>query len=331
MIKIFYCVIIVLCFNNFSFAQNNAIFKGGNADGWNSLNYNQIGGNIFKGGVADGWNSLSYIQNGGNIFRGGIGDGWASRNYVQQSNNIFTGGIGDGWASRNYIQQSKNIFTGGIGDGWDTKNYIQSSFNIFLGGIGDGWASTYRPQGPLPVTFLSFTATRQQSGVLVNWKTSQEINSDYFEVERSIDAVNFISIGRVKAAGFSNVALDYRFTDAQPEKGLNYYRLKQVDLDNRLVYTPARLVRFDGVETGSVKYFPNPTQGLLNIELTGDMVKEAKVINISNAAGIVVDQIKIGNNNNSIITLDMIRHPKGVYFIQIKSGTINSTQRIILL
>lgn len=286
---------------------------------------------IFKGGFADGWNSKNSIQASTNIYKGSIADGWASLNFSQSTTNIFKGGIADGWDSRNYIQSSTTIFKGGRGDGWDSKNYIQLSLGIYKGGIGDGWASTYRPVGTLPVTLLNFTAQKQgNNATLVQWKTSSEINSHYFDLERSNDAINFQFIGKVNAAGNSSREISYSFTDNQPMKGENYYRLKQVDINGHLVYSPARFVRFDEINGGLVKYYPNPTSGILNIEITPQMQQGAMVINISNAAGAVMDQIKRPSNSTTILMIDMKRFAKGTYFIQVKTNSTNSTQRIVL-
>ena len=325
----------LLLFNAIYFsgiAQNNAIFKGGNADGWNATNFQQNSSSIFKGGLADGWSAQNYNQQaGGNIFKGGNGDGWDSKGYSQSTTSIFKGGNGDGWDSKNYVQVSTGIFKGGISDGWDSKNYVQLSKGIFNGGPGDGWASNYLPLTPVPVNFLYFNAGKKgETAALLNWKTSQEINSSYFDVERSIDAVNFTNIGKVNAAGNSSVPVEYYFTDNHPESGLDYYRLKQVDIDGHFVYTPSRLVRFGDINSGLVKYFPNPTNGILNVELTQQMLKEVKVINITNISGVVLNQFKLLSNTNPLLQLDLSKYPNGVYFVQVKTATVNSVQRVVL-
>ena len=311
-------------------AQNNAIFKGGNADGWVSKNSLQTSNNIYKGGIADGYATLNYAQLSTNIFKGGISDGWSSLNYLQLSTNIFKGGFGDGWDGKNYIQASAGVTKGGIGDGWSYKNYIQSSLIIAKGGFGDGWASTYRPQGPLPITLLSFDARKlNAASAILNWATSQEINTAFFEVERSPDAINYGSIGHVLAAGNSSTSIQYSFTDLMPLTGMNYYRLRQVDRDGRFIYTPSRLVKFDG-SPATVQYYPNPTHGLLSIRITSQMMSEPMVVNISTASGIVVAQMKTNTNSSNILNIDMSNFAKGTYFIQVKTASTNSTQRIVL-
>ena len=115
------CIILLLFLNTLAFAQVN-IFKGGNGDGWSSLNYAQSSTNIFKGGSGDGWTTLNYAQSGSNIFKGGSGDGWISLNYTQGSTNIFKGGNGDGWASADTLVATY-IFNGN-GDWSKPNNWI---------------------------------------------------------------------------------------------------------------------------------------------------------------------------------------------------------------
>ncbi len=286
---------------------------------------------IFNGGNNDGFDKTFFTQAANNIFVGGTGDGYDKSGFIQSVNNIFIGGTGDGYDKTGFIQALNNIFVGGSGDGWDKISFIQISNNIYIGGDGDGWASVYRPLGPLPVVLLYFTAKKQTAtSSLIEWKTSQEINSASFDVERSNDAVKFTKIGNVAAAGNSSVSISYSFTDNNPAKGLNYYRLKQIDVDGRFVYSPARLVIFDGLDAATVKYYPNPTNGMLFIEFSTVNINEATIINITNANGVLVNQYKLSSTSGNKIQVDLSRYAKGIYFIQVHTPTLNSTQRVVL-
>jgi hypothetical protein len=98
---------------------------------------------------------------------------------------------------------------------------------------------------PLPVSLLYFTVTKQPNqSSLLQWKTGFEKNNDYFEIERSIDGIHFETIGTVKGAGNSATSLSYSFTDENPSPDINYYRLKQIDLDRRYEYSVIRTVNF---------------------------------------------------------------------------------------
>ena len=319
----------------FADAQNNPIFSGGTGDGHSKAITLQSGNNIFGGGNGDGHASLqSTATTADRIFKGGDGDGWNSRQTNRGvADTIFSGGNNDGWSSQQTARPNVDtLFNGGNNDGWSSIQTARPNVDAFFkGGDGDGWASTYRPQGPIPVNFIYFNASKYgESASLLSWKTSQEINSAYFDVERSEDAVNFQYIGRVNAAGYSTSPLEYSFTDNNPVNGINYYRLRQVDRDGHFIYTPTRQVRFERLDAGMVKYFPNPTSGKLYIEIPENMRLERKVINITNAAGVVMDQQKTGSWNTLRLEIDLGKYAKGVYFIQVKTATASSVQRVVL-
>ena len=83
----------------------------------------------------------------------------------------------------------------------------------------------------LPVELLSFSATAQSDGILLNWTTASERNSDHFNVEHRTDNPTFASIGELPAAGNSSAVLHYALLHRAPAAGINYYRLVQVDKD----------------------------------------------------------------------------------------------------
>lgn len=312
-------------------SASNSIFIGSIGDGFNFASNGTTSNNIFLGGVGDGWNKAANVSASNTIFLGGIGDGWNAAANSAASNTIFLGGIGDGWNSAANISVSNTIFVGGTGDGWNNAGNAAASNNIFLGGVGDGWANAYRPTLPLPVNFLYFNVRKQGKNIgLLSWKTAREANTSHYDVERSNDAVNFAFIGKVLATGNTTVESNYSFTDNTPARGLNYYRLKQVDMDGRFMYTAARVLNFDDLDAGMVKYFPNPTNGILNIELTDEIRKQEKWLTVSTLGGIVIEQVKIQANGSQFIPVNFGRYPKGIYFIQIKTTCCNSTQRIVL-
>jgi hypothetical protein len=133
----------------------------------------------------------------------------------------------------------------------------------------------------LPVEFSSFTADAITDKVLLNWKTVTEINNSHFEIERSKDGMQFVQIGVVAGVGNSQLTNQYSFTDALPNIGENYYRLKQVDKDGKYVYSSVRLIKFNSKNLFSV--YPNPAKDKLTIQsLTG---KNIQSVYVYNAAG----------------------------------------------
>ena len=93
-------------------------------------------------------------------------------------------------------------------------------------------ASTYTyTTGSLPVTLMAFSGRYQEGvGNVLSWATASEKNNALFQVERSVDAQRFESIGTVKGKGTTAARSQYTFTDANASAAVTYYRLKQVDL-----------------------------------------------------------------------------------------------------
>lgn len=89
----------------------------------------------------------------------------------------------------------------------------------------------------LPVSFLGFNGYCNENKIELDWQTASEVNNDYFDVEKSKNAVNFIPIGRVNGNGNSSVIQQYNFKDLEPNNGVAYYRLKQVDFNGDIDYS----------------------------------------------------------------------------------------------
>jgi len=83
----------------------------------------------------------------------------------------------------------------------------------------------------LPSELITFNGHLYNDGAILNWVTASEINSDYFDLLRSNDGINFTQAGTVDAAGFSNEILMYSFYDSQRIEPIAYYKLISVDFD----------------------------------------------------------------------------------------------------
>jgi hypothetical protein len=115
---------------------------------------------------------------------------------------------------------------------------------------------------PLPVQLLSFTAARQGAAVRTAWATASETKSSHFVVQRSANGSTFTDVQRVAAQGTSLLRHDYAAVDAQPLPGTSYYRLRQVDLDGTVAYSPVVTVRSAAsLAAPALAAYPNPTAG----------------------------------------------------------------------
>lgn len=303
---------------------------------------------IFNGGVADGFSSKNYMQaneaiSGNTIFFGGTADGFASKNYTQANaaltgNNIYTGGIADGFALKNYIQGNagltgNTVYLGGIADGFAFKNYLQASAGltgntIFFGGAADGFAfGNYGGFGnelPLPVELLFFDARPVNNKVvLCSWKTGSEINSDYFTVEHSLDGKTFEPKGQVTAAGNSNEIIAYYFTDAQPQQGTTFYRLKQTDFNGAYIYSEIIPVTINTDHTFSSRVYPNPITDNANLvpgSAFADKTATFAITDINGKTVFIADLSELQSIHTNVYTFKRGNLKAGIYFYKISSS-----------
>lgn len=155
-----------------------------------------------------------------------------------------------------------------------------TTYSASLSGISDFSLWTLGDAAaPLPVTLVSFRALLQDGNrALLRWATASELHSAYFAVERSLDGRTFSEVGRVAAAGTSLLAHSYELRDPLPLTGLTYYRLRQVDVDKSVTYSPVVTLAPRTQPAVAISVYPNPrrgtaatsvsVQGLLNQSVT---------------------------------------------------------------
>ena len=166
----------------------------------------------------------------------------------------------------------------------------------------------------LPVELLSFTATAESDGILLNWTTASERNSDHFTVEHSTDNRIFTAIGELPAAGSSSSQLHYALLHRTPSTGINYYRLVQVDKDGSTERSWTEACRAD--RGTSALLYPNPVQDLLSVQLATDLPKGATIwVNGAMDRSMAQVPVKALQDGRSF-TVDTQRLPPGTYFLR---------------
>lgn len=209
------------------------------------------------------------------------------------------------------------------------ENYNQiRGFNIGLCGNSDVAFVAYNNkslafQQPLPVRFHYFTGNMQGDVVNLNWQTSAEQDADVFIVERSGDGVDYKTIGQVKAKNLQSTN-NYSFTDADPLKGGNIYRLKQLDAGGTFRYS--NLVRISHeVTTTGLQVFPNPARSQITVR--HDAFLQPAVIRIFNANGLLVKEQAVAKQvSQSAVRLENL--PKGNYLLVLAQGAKKSSSML---
>jgi trimeric autotransporter adhesin len=162
----------------------------------------------------------------------------------------------------------------------------------------------------LPVAFGFFTGKKAAAASVLSWEAFETTGTEIFEIERSPNGLTFEKIGTV-AAG-NRQSRDYRFVDAKPLKGANYYRLKTTDQNKKEMLSAILLLRFDGEATKVVLY-PNPVAAtaMLRRAVTQN---EAATITIYDATGrtVAVKTVNLQGGIN-VIPLDIKTLRPGLY------------------
>lgn len=179
----------------------------------------------------------------------------------------------------------------------------------------------------LPVQLISFTATKSNSGNLLQWQTAQEINSYYFDIEHSTDGRNFTSIGKVAAKGNSSTRTGYEFIHIKVSPVINYYRLKITDLDGSFTYSDVRSV--NNTSSLIVNINPNPVRGKLNLSFTSDEATDVEMQVVTIEHKIVLIKKMNLSTGSGTETIDVSSLSNGIYYMIIKSHGEKTTLKFI--
>jgi hypothetical protein len=175
------------------------------------------------------------------------------------------------------------------------------------------------PGSPLPIVLSSFKATCNINTINITWLTESEFNNDKFIVEKSCDLLTWKFIAEIKGAGNSNSPMEYSCFDADPFSGISYYRLTQIDFDNKKqVFEPISHTCDTPEEFFDL--YPNPAKEELNIVTN----ENEFLVEIVTCSGNVI--LSATNENNiNISTLS-----PGVYLVRYITGSVLLQKTLIV-
>ena len=218
------------------------------------------------------------------------------------------------WDGSQWVSLGNGGTTGTSDDGTIVSNVAAPSEKLFTLG-------TTSNNNPLPVELLYFNATANeyQRNVALEWATATEVNSDYFVVERSVNAIEWNMILTQSAAGNSSIIINYEDIDNEPLKGLSYYRLKQVDFDGTFAYSNIEPVLFEYRDEFFYVAYPNPFESNISIKVPMRLVESTSIV-INNAIGQQVYSSEIDDiTKTKEVNLSQVS--AGLYFLHIRDKT----------
>lgn len=189
----------------------------------------------YTAGTEDEVAEVSFAGNVGNI---------SDIRLVQLPNGMSTGGAGSENGNYNFYTE----FATGSNKTNETAMFYSSTGGVVVNSpLGFGGYSSVSAGSVLPLTWLNFSAQKQNGNALVKWDVANQLNNDYFEVQVSNDGRSFATIGKVPATEKTS----YSFTDANLYKlrsSYADYRIKQVDKDGKATYSEIRKLLITGKE-----------------------------------------------------------------------------------
>ncbi len=171
--------------------------------------------------------------------------------------------------------------------------------------------------GALPLNLISFSGSKQNNDALLQWKTANEVNVNRFEIQRSENGFDFITVGSVNAG-----STFYSFADVNTfiTKQIVYYRLKSIDADGKFTYSG--IVKLSNEQDGRFTIFPNPVKDIITIS----GLKQNGTLILFTADGKLLQQQKV---NTQSITMDLSSYATGTYLLQYENEGVRHTQKLI--
>lgn len=182
----------------------------------------------------------------------------------------------------------------------------------------------------LPIRLLQFTGTASNKKAQLNWQTTQENNSSYFELQRSTDGNNFETIATATAKG--STINDYEHTDDLFFYTYQtvYYRVKMVAVDGSFQFSQVVILQLNTTTKNNVKAWPLPFTSNLNVSYNSELNEAVKIsIHSINGAAVITTGIIVKKGNNLINLHQAQSIPAGTYLLTISSSTKAETIKVI--
>ena len=310
-------------------------------------------------GVTLSGGSVSTFSNG-DLCLNGNGTIFALANNGSGVTQIFTGApAGNGTTLTkkwDLVDASNNPFTGSVnGVAFDIQGslYITTAVGLYYinaatvngpagtvqctlvqtqSGLQDLASNVFPANSPLPVTFIDFSVIKSGSSALLKWSTATEVNNDHFDIQRSIDGINFTSIGSVSGNGTTSSVSYYQFIDplSSVTDKMLYYRIVQVDVNSKSSNSKIVALKLNGGIIKDMTVFPNPFTSDLRIQITSNKETVA-TIRINNVSGqqVVNRKVNLQPGENIVVLQNLEALMPGLHLMEIITEDGKITQKIM--
>ena len=171
----------------------------------------------------------------------------------------------------------------------------------------------------LPVSLASFNAQKIGDDIQITWESVIENNFANYSVEHARNAIDFNEVANQPGTGNGS---RYKFLHTSPAQGLNYYRLKMVDLDGSYVYSDVKVVDFSSDRSKQLNVYPNPFSQVFTIE----NLQTPSDITVFDLTGKLIHKMSVSDSH---VLMDLSQHPSGIYSVNIKDKLDTKVFRVI--
>jgi len=183
----------------------------------------------------------------------------------------------------------------------------------------------------LAIKLANFTVKAEGKQVKIEWTTVSEQNNDRFDIEKSIDGRTWKSIATIKGNGTTTNEHSYSAFDNSPGSGINYYRIKQYDLNGKTFISDVRSLKMFVELNSLLKAYPNPAKNVIGFIFNGSSASNVVATLINNDGKIVHSETIKDIQANVRYTLNIKQQPAaGTYFLQLKGDGISETIKVIV-
>lgn len=182
----------------------------------------------------------------------------------------------------------------------------------------------------LPVNLQSFEAEYVNPNVELNWLSAEETNFSHYEIERSIDGINYSKQAVILGSGATTTEKAYNYTDKEIKQlsGIVYYRLTAVDINGKMSNSTVRTVQIGQATNLTISTYPNPVVQSAKIMLPAAWSSKMVSMDLFNQSG---QKVKSINQvaQGLYIEMNLAELANGIYIIKAVSGNETAVQKVL--
>ncbi len=205
-----------------------------------------------------------------------------------------------------------------------------SHADIKNGVIGPGSQLSESGAALLPVELTLFKGVNTEGkGVVLEWRTATEFDNAGFYLQRSNDGRFWDELALVPGHGTTTEEKSYFFTDQNPEPGINYYRLRQVDYDGQFEYSKVISVEVR-LDAGNLGLYPNPARNMVTLDFQSDYAGEATLTLYDLRGRRVKTQTIMLEGGAHRSGIELTGMPAGMYLAEMVAGRERWQERLVV-